>query len=514
MMNHFVYEHVFLIGVDGAGSFFRQADTPNIDRIFADGAVNHHVETSIPSISAQCWGSMLHGVTPSAHRLSNYSVGNDPLPPDYRYPSVFKAARKYYPDADFACISGWNPINVTIVEDTGNTVFGTGTDDEVCDKVCDVIGKKNPKLLFVQFNNVDTAGHSFGYGNEKHLEAISRVDMLIGRIFDAAKKCGELDDTLFLVTADHGGTPEHDHGGTTDAELYVSFFAKGKSVIPGCFGEMKIRDTASIIAFALGFKQPEVWSSRLPDGLFTDGISFERKTEAATDGTKRYSERLSSPTPTENGKRLEDCFDMKLIRCYLPFDGNCEDKTGITNPLASGKIYYTEGFFGSAATLDDGEISLGSVDFGTTDFTLSCWIKSPKGRPGERWNIFNSYNKNSNPGTIFYIEGDSLCSEIGAGSNGVISYSRLLPDNYENNWFHFLVKYHRRTNELCYYYDFCLDCDWYSDIKIPADFVEHGDNAVIGGCCPLTIDDFIIYTRDIDDCGVTKLKDYYEQKTE
>ena len=30
--------HVIVIGVDGAGSFFRQAETPNLDRIFARGA--------------------------------------------------------------------------------------------------------------------------------------------------------------------------------------------------------------------------------------------------------------------------------------------------------------------------------------------------------------------------------------------------------------------------------------------------------------------------------------------
>ena len=54
-------EHVVLIGVDGGGAFFREADTPNLDNIFKNGAVSYNVLTSKPSISAQCWGSMLHG---------------------------------------------------------------------------------------------------------------------------------------------------------------------------------------------------------------------------------------------------------------------------------------------------------------------------------------------------------------------------------------------------------------------------------------------------------------------
>ena len=34
--SHHVYDRVYLLGVDGAGSFFTQADTPNLDRNFAD----------------------------------------------------------------------------------------------------------------------------------------------------------------------------------------------------------------------------------------------------------------------------------------------------------------------------------------------------------------------------------------------------------------------------------------------------------------------------------------------
>ena len=34
----YTYKRVALIGVDGAGTFFRQTDTPNIDRIFENGS--------------------------------------------------------------------------------------------------------------------------------------------------------------------------------------------------------------------------------------------------------------------------------------------------------------------------------------------------------------------------------------------------------------------------------------------------------------------------------------------
>ena len=55
-------KRVILFGIDGAGTFFEQAETPNIDRIFKEGAVSNRTLTELPSISAECWGSMLHGV--------------------------------------------------------------------------------------------------------------------------------------------------------------------------------------------------------------------------------------------------------------------------------------------------------------------------------------------------------------------------------------------------------------------------------------------------------------------
>ena len=55
----YTYKRVALIGVDGAGNFFRNTSTPNIDRIFDGGSVAYDVYTATPSISAECWGSML-----------------------------------------------------------------------------------------------------------------------------------------------------------------------------------------------------------------------------------------------------------------------------------------------------------------------------------------------------------------------------------------------------------------------------------------------------------------------
>ena len=72
------YRHVIVVGIDGAGAFIREARTPCFDRIFAGGAVTYRALASRPTISAECWGSMLLGVGPEVHGLTNAIVSSAP----------------------------------------------------------------------------------------------------------------------------------------------------------------------------------------------------------------------------------------------------------------------------------------------------------------------------------------------------------------------------------------------------------------------------------------------------
>ena len=507
---HHIYDRVYLIGVDGAGRFFTEAETPNIDRIFSDGAYNHHVITADPTISAQCWGSILHGVTPQAHRFTNGLVGDFPVPEDHPYASVFKAARAVYPDAVLASVANWNPINTGIIEQGLGVITDTGEDDEVCEKVCKIIKENDPKLFFVQLDSVDGAGHRYGYGTQGHLDQITYTDELIGKIYDTAANEGKLDNTLFLVTADHGGTPGGDHGGRTDAELFVSFFAAGSSVNKGQFGEMESRDAASVVAFALGIDQPDNWSGRIPDGLFADGISFERASENAPDGSKRYSDRKNLPTPAENGKKLSDYIDITTLRCHFPFDGSSDDKSGKCASSVNGKIYFTEGFYGCAATLDDCTIELGNVDTDTDNYTFCAWIKKNADGDEKKRLLFTTMENENDTGISFSLRDDEMISEIGLGDK-IITYRRDLPGNYDGNWFHFICSYDRNANELCYYYDFTIYSDWYSDIPVPKDLKLNGHKVRIGDRTPITVDDIMVFDHKLSDMEIDSLQKYYEQ---
>ena len=126
-----LYEHVVVIGIDGAGAFIKDADTPDFDRIFANGAVTYTALASNPTISAECWGSMLLGVGPEVHGLNNGIVSTTPYPVDSPFPSLFRRIREKMPEAELGSYCDWNPITFGIVENNLGVSNATARDDEL-----------------------------------------------------------------------------------------------------------------------------------------------------------------------------------------------------------------------------------------------------------------------------------------------------------------------------------------------------------------------------------------------
>ena len=272
------YKHVFIIGVDGAGRFFRDADTPNFDRIFADGAVDYTARAETVTVSAENWGAMLTGVSYLQHKLTNGSTDVNERASDTKYPSIFTYVRQAMPEAQLASFCHWSNINRGIIEtDIDVHKENASTDEEVADRICDYFNAGNaPALFFLQFDSVDGVGHSKGSASPEFFEQINKVDALIGQVYDCAVENGLMEDGLFLVVADHGHTRAGGHGGLTMRETNVTLAAAGKTVVKG--GRLdaiaRNRDVAAIALYALGVERPDYMTSRVPGNLF-EGVAAE-----------------------------------------------------------------------------------------------------------------------------------------------------------------------------------------------------------------------------------------------
>jgi hypothetical protein len=66
----------------------------------------------------------------------------------------------------------------------------------------------SPSLVYHELFVTDGAGHDYGPHHEGLREALDESDRRIGRVLDLLEKRGLLDETLFVVTSDHGMAPQ------------------------------------------------------------------------------------------------------------------------------------------------------------------------------------------------------------------------------------------------------------------------------------------------------------------
>ncbi len=274
------YDRVFIIGVDGAGRFFKDANTPHFDRIFADGAVDYTARAEIITTSAQNWGAILTGVSYSMHGLDNGILGSVERSSDTQFPTIFTYARRAFPNAELASIVNWAPINYGLIENDINVnKQHPGDDEAVTQAICDYFDAGNqPTLFFTQLDSVDHVGHELGSTSKEYIAQIETVDGYLGRIYEAAQRNGLLDNALFIVVADHGHTRSGGHGGLTMRETNVTLAVSGKGVVKGSSLDRiaRNRDVAAIALYALGIERPDYMTSRLPANLF-DGVEGEAR---------------------------------------------------------------------------------------------------------------------------------------------------------------------------------------------------------------------------------------------
>ncbi|MGG1658837.1 alkaline phosphatase family protein [Brevibacillus sp. NRS-1366] len=95
----FLYKRVVFIGIDGVGNAVKdpQANATNIQKLMKEGAGTYEAKAMMPTISAENWGAILHGVVPSKHKLTNAIVAATPYPENNPYPSYLKLLKQERP---------------------------------------------------------------------------------------------------------------------------------------------------------------------------------------------------------------------------------------------------------------------------------------------------------------------------------------------------------------------------------------------------------------------------------
>ncbi|MBE6650724.1 MAG: hypothetical protein E7613_05370 [Ruminococcaceae bacterium] len=515
----FIYDNVVIIGLDGGGAFFKEADMPNVDRIFEGGATTYTAQTEFPSISCQCWGSLLHGIENGYHGLNNSNSEFLDYPEDSPYPSIFKLAYEKYPDAEYAAISDYSTIYRGMIEKSLPVYTATGTVEETKEKTVEYVNKKVPKLLFVQLDKPDAVGHQTGYGptSQDYLDAMNLCDGYIGEIYAAYEEQGVLDSTLFIVSADHGGTINGNHGGNSPEEMNIFIGVAGSSVANGTIVDAEIRDIAAITAYALGLDIPSTWTAKVPDGVFKGVSGMERNVVPFEPSP--YRAHTTEPTPSVDcGYHLTDVFDKDKFEFVLEFDEDVTDITGNhTDITTTGTITYEDGYYGKSAKFDEGYLTFDNLYIEDENITFGTWIKA---REIKKFGVLFSTGNYAQTGFSLYMNLYSFGALNTVDRVHVLnsfSDSAYYPLDFYDGWMHVAVSVNKASGKTVIYKDFK---PWAKGtVPETADFnvlpVTIGmDSAHTRDYLSVSLDDFFLYNGAMSDEDIAMLGEYYTAPTD
>jgi len=197
------------------------------------------------------------------------------------FPSIFSVLKIQQPEAKSAVIYHWGGFG-RLFEKSAVSFSQHGEDQFVTTQIAtEQIKKNQPWLTFVHLDHVDHAGHEYGHGTDHYYTSVEEADSLIGLIREAVEEAGMLDETVFLITSDHGGL-NYGHGGESLAEIQIPFILCGTGIkknyeIPE---SVYTYDNAATVAYLLGLERPQAWIGRpvlsaVEGNEYDDPFTFE-----------------------------------------------------------------------------------------------------------------------------------------------------------------------------------------------------------------------------------------------
>lgn len=263
-VNHTSRRRAFIIGVDGIGILPKTTKTPAIYRVIDNGIYTFQAATVYPSLSAESWTSLLHGVSPLRHQISTEVRPKKSFPMDSEYPSIFRVLHESDNKSVMAVFCNWEFIPNYIVENgIGVQKFQDYTEKGIISLFEKFMRTNDPTLVFFQLDDTDVVGHRQGFFTDKQIEQLIKTDKTVGKIIDIIEKYDPSNESLILIQTDHGGggVHPHMHGSGEYQDMTIFWTARGKGICKNkqIDHQVTILDTARFVASYLKLKIPESW---------------------------------------------------------------------------------------------------------------------------------------------------------------------------------------------------------------------------------------------------------------
>ncbi|SHE50816.1 LamG-like jellyroll fold domain-containing protein [Chryseobacterium vrystaatense] len=212
---------VLFIGIDGCrADVMMSSNIPNIQNLVNQSIYSLDGLCAATTWSGNGWSTMLTGVWHTKHNVQDNNFTN----PNYiNYPDFLTRAETYNPNLRTMSLVNWAPLNDKIVQ-TADVQSNLGSDLAVKNAAVTALQNDNPDILFVDFDDVDHAGHSYGFAGTvpQYVSSIQTTDTYIGEIVNAMKSrpTYNSEDWLVVLTTDHGAV-QSSHGGGNLSERNI-----------------------------------------------------------------------------------------------------------------------------------------------------------------------------------------------------------------------------------------------------------------------------------------------------
>ena len=270
---------VLVVSIDGLRpDLLFKADTPALQRLVADGASTAWAQTTPMGKTLPSHTSMLTGVLIETHGIT-WNGTAIPADVDYRYPKVptlFELAHQ----AGYSTAIAAGKAKFDTLAKPGTvdwlTIPDPESDPATTDAAVELIHAHAPQVMLLHLGDVDRVGHRDGWGTATQLDAIETADQCFARVRRALEDRGVWDQTLVIVTADHGGFGKTHHGHDPRG-LHIPWIAHGPGIKPGydltAEKDLLVRtyDTFATACTFLGLDAPDDIDGQPVNAAFTHG---------------------------------------------------------------------------------------------------------------------------------------------------------------------------------------------------------------------------------------------------
>ncbi len=248
------YDFVVLVSLDGFRPDVITQRTPTLlglrqNAMWANNAFTIQTSNTLPSHAAMVSGVDVdtHGVNFNAYRPGFGAI---------RFPSVMQIVKKAgLPIGMF--VAKYKLIHL-IESDSAETFYVGGIRcQNVAQLAAPFIEQTKEGMAFVHFSETDAAGHRYGWMSGRYAAAATQADRCIRSILDSVNRRENLDRTLVIVTADHGGHGRR-HMGAGDVDRRIPWIAISPRLhgTQGIDRDLSTMDTAATVLTALGLPLP------------------------------------------------------------------------------------------------------------------------------------------------------------------------------------------------------------------------------------------------------------------